>query len=169
MIKYEGVLCEKVSLLARMYARKRGRAGSKKMYRDMPPEWVKLTPEEVEQRVIELAERGYSSAMIGIILRDQFGVPNVREITKKRITQILAEHNLLPKIPDDLNSLIQKAVRLRRHLLEKKHRKDYHNKRALQLVESRIRRLIKYYKRKGRLAPDWNYQRYINTLLGIRK
>ncbi|WP_048078901.1 30S ribosomal protein S15, partial [Desulfurococcus mucosus] len=58
-------------------------------------------------------------------------------------------------IPEDLMSLIQKAVNLRRHLEE--HPKDTHSQRGLIEVESKIHRLVKYYKRIGRLPPDWKY------------
>jgi len=148
--------------MARMYARKRGKSGSKRLYRDRPPEWVPLTPEEIEKKIVELAEKGYSTAMIGLILRDQYGVPNVRQILGKKITKVLEEHGLAPSIPEDLNNLIKKAVRLRKHLSI--HRKDYHNKRALQLVESKIRRLVKYYKRVGKLPKDWNYANYLRSI-----
>jgi len=148
--------------LARMYARKRGKSGSKRLYRDKPPEWVPLTPEEIERKIVELAEKGYSTAMIGLILRDQYGVPNVRQVLGKKITKVLEEHGLAPSIPEDLNNLIVKAVRLRKHLSI--HRKDYHNKRALQLVESKIRRLVKYYKRVGKLPKDWNYANYLRSI-----
>ncbi len=148
--------------MARMYARKRGKSGSKRLYRDKPPAWVPLTPEEIEKKIIELTEKGYSTAMIGIILRDQYGVPNVRQILGKKITKVLEEHGLAPSIPEDLNNLIVKAVRLRKHLAI--HRKDYHNKRALQLVESKIRRLVKYYKRVGKLPKDWNYANYLRSI-----
>ena len=148
--------------MARMYARKRGKSGSKRLYREKPPEWVPLKPEEIEQKIIELAEKGYSTAMIGLILRDQYGVPNVRQILGKKITQVLEEHGLAPEIPEDLNNLIKKAIKLRKHL--EVHRKDYHNKRALQLIESKIRRLVKYYKRKGKLPKDWSYARYLKSI-----
>ncbi|MHA1617593.1 MAG: 30S ribosomal protein S15 [Candidatus Njordarchaeales archaeon] len=150
--------------MARMYARKRGKSSSKRLYRDKPPEWVMLSAEEVEQKIVELARKGYSAAMIGIILRDQYGIPNVRQILGKKISKVLEEHGLLPSIPEDLNNLIRKAVRLRRHLSV--HRKDYHNKRALHLIESKIKRLVKYYKRIGRLPEDWNYEKYIQTIGG---
>ena len=55
-----------------------------------------------------------------------------------------------------MQSLIKKAIRLRKHL--EAHRKDLHNKRALQLTESKIWRLQKYYKRKGVLPADWEYK-----------
>ncbi len=145
-----------------MYARKRGKSGSKRLYREKPPEWVPLSPEEIEQKIIELAEKGYSSAMIGLILRDQYGVPNVRQVLGKKITKVLEEHNLAPSIPEDLDNLIRKAIKLKKHLVI--HRKDYHNKRALQLIESKIRRLVKYYKREGKLPRDWHYAKYLKSI-----
>ena len=94
--------------------------------------------------------------MIGIILRDQYGIPLVKQVTGKKIVQILREHGLEPEIPEDLANLIRRAIRVRRHLEE--HPKDYHSKRGLQLIESKIRRLEKYYKREGVLPPDWRYE-----------
>ena len=150
--------------MARLYARKRGKAGSKRLYRDNPPEWVQLSPEEIESLIVELAKKGYSSAMIGIILRDQYGIPNVRQILGKKILKVLEEHGLKPPIPEDLDNLIRKVIRLRKHLST--HRKDYHNKRALRLTESKIKRLVKYYKRVGKLPQDWNFQKYVETIGG---
>ena len=119
------------------------------------PSWVKYSPEEVEQLVVELRKKGYTTAMIGTILRDQYGVPSVKAITGKKITKILEEHGLAPEIPEDLMSLMRKAVKLRKHL--QKHKKDIHNSRALIIIESRIRRLVKYYKSTGKLPKDWEY------------
>ncbi len=139
--------------MARMYARKKGRSGSKKPLTKAT--WVEYSAEEVEQLVVKLAKEGYQSAQIGLILRDQYGIPSVRDITGKKITRILAEHGLAPKIPEDLFNLLKKAVNLRRHL--EIHRKDKHSRRGLELLESKIRRLAKYYIRKGRLPKDWKY------------
>jgi small subunit ribosomal protein S15 len=36
-------------------------------------------------------------------------------------------------------------------------RKDVHNRRALQLTESKILRLVRYYKRNSVLPDDWKY------------
>jgi len=132
--------------MARIYARRRGRSGSKPPLRKKPPEWLQITPEEIEERIIELYKQGYSTSVIGMVLRDCYGVPDVRLVTGKKMTQILREYNVASKVPEDLQNLIKKAIRLRKHL--ELHRKDLHNKRALQLTESKIRRLVKYYKRK---------------------
>jgi ribosomal protein S15P/S13E len=39
-----------------------------------------------------------------------------------------------------------------------KNNKDYQNKRALATVESKIHRLVKYYKVQGKLQPEWEYK-----------
>ena len=76
-------------------------------------------------------------------------------LTQKKITQILKQKNLLPEIPEDLRSLIKKSVMIRKHL-EGNH-KDEPAKRGLTLTESKIKRLVKYYIRSGKLPADWKY------------
>ena len=49
-----------------------------------------------------------------------------------------------------------KALGLRKHLGENK--KDLHNKRQLQLIESKIRRLVKYYIGSRKLQKDFIYK-----------
>lgn len=115
-----------------------------------------LSASEVEELVVKLAKGGHSASMIGLILRDQYGVPDVKQITGKSITRILHAHGLKPEIPEDLMNLIKKAVRLRRHL--ERNRKDMSSKRALQILESRINRLAKYYVRVGVLPAGWRYE-----------
>ena len=141
--------------MARMHARRRGKSSSTRPLRTSPPEWVQYSAEDVEKLVIDLAKSGLSPSMIGLRLRDQYGIPSVKLITKKSVLQILREHGLEPKIPQDLADLMKKAVHLNEHL--KKHRKDLHNRRGLQLIEAKIRRLVKYYKKTGRLPKDWEY------------
>ncbi len=135
--------------------REKGQSHSTRPARPVPPSWIVYTPEEIESIIVELARKGYSASMIGIILRDQFGIPLVKPILGKKITKILEEHGLAPEIPEDLMNLIRKAVNLRRHLSE--HPKDFHAKKGLLDLESKIRRLVKYYKRVGKLPPDWEY------------
>jgi small subunit ribosomal protein S15 len=98
---------------------------------------------------------------IGIILRDQYGIPLVKPITGKSIKEILVEGNINLAIPEDLNNLIQKANEIARHLSENK--KDAHNKRSLELTVSRIRRLAKYYKKQNSLPEKWTYRPQVIT------
>ena len=141
--------------MGRIHARRRGKSGSKKPLRLEKPEWVEMSEEEIVNKVLELAKEGYSQAMIGTILRDQYGVPDVKLITGKSIGKILQENDMAPQIPEDLMFLMKRAVNIHNHLLN--HPKDLGNKRGLQLVEAKIRRLVKYYKRVGKLPPDWHY------------
>ncbi|MCC6032711.1 MAG: 30S ribosomal protein S15 [Desulfurococcaceae archaeon] len=119
------------------------------------PKWLQYTPEEIESIIIELAKKGYPPSMIGVILRDQYGVPLTKAVLNAKVTEILRKYNLAPAIPEDLYNLMKKAVNLRRHLSE--HPKDKHSLRGLISVESKIHRLVKYYKRVGKLPQDWKY------------
>ncbi|MCD6341751.1 MAG: 30S ribosomal protein S15 [Thaumarchaeota archaeon] len=139
--------------MARMHARRRGKSGSKRPISKTPPSWVKVTPEEVEALVVKYAKEGYSPSIIGALLRDQHGIPLVKQITGKSVKEILKEHGLLSQVPEDLANLLEKARRMKVHL--NKHRSDRYNRHRLQLVEAKIHRLIKYYKRVGELPPDW--------------
>lgn len=116
---------------------------------------LKYKREEVEKLVVELAKKRYPPSMIGLILRDSYGIPDVKKITGKKISQILEGNNLLPEIPEDLLNLLKKAVKLEEHL--KIHKKDKHSARGLVLLKSKIKTLAKYYIRKGKLSKDWRY------------
>jgi len=135
---------------------KRGRSASTRPASKVPPSWVQYSNEEVEQLVVELARRGFTPSMIGVVLRDQYGIPLAKLITGKKISEILREHGLYPEIPEDLMALIRRALRIRKHLEE--HPKDESSRRGLILIESKIRRLVKYYKRVGKLPEDWTYE-----------
>jgi small subunit ribosomal protein S15 len=141
--------------MARMHARKKGKSSSIRPYRKEAPTWGALKQKEVERMVLKLADDGHSSSVIGIKMRDQFGVPSVKLATGKSILKILAENKRDPKLPEDLRNLMKKAVNIDEHLTENP--KDTHNKRALSLTEAKIRRLMRYYKKKGTLPSDWIY------------
>jgi len=136
--------------------REKGGSHSTRPVSKRPPTWCKYKPEEVEALVIKLAKEGHSPSRIGTILRDQHSIPLTKPITGKTISQILREAGLAPSIPEDLETLLGKATRLRVHLERSK--KDLHNKRALQIIETKIYKLSRYYKREGLLPPDWEYQ-----------
>lgn len=117
---------------------------------------LKISEDEVVSLIVDHAKKGYPPSMIGTLLRDQHGIALTKEIIGKKITKVLAEKELAPQIPEDLANLIRRAVKVRRHLEE--HPKDYFSLRGLQLIESKIHRLSKYYKRRGVLPPDWKYE-----------
>jgi small subunit ribosomal protein S15 len=140
--------------MARMHSRKKGKAGSKKPA--AKAKWVERKDNEVERLVIKLRKEGMEIAKIGLVLRDQYGIPSVRQETNKTITSILEENNLLTKLPEDLLSLLRKAVNLRDHM--EKNKKDYTSKHGLELLESKIRRLTKYYIKNKKLPADFKYE-----------
>src|SRR5438876_835033 len=80
---------------------------------------------------------------------------NYSILTGKTITQIMRENKLYPEIPEDLMNLFRKTVSLRNHL--SKNKSDKHSKKGLEHMESKIRRLIKYYMREGKLPRDFRY------------
>jgi len=141
--------------MARMHSRKKGVSGSNKPAKKTIPSWLKYKSKEVELLIVKYAKEGKKPSQIGIYLRDEYGIPDVTLITKKSITDILKEKKLLGDIPEDLLALIRKAVIVKKHLGE--NHKDMPAKRGLQLTESKIRRLVKYYKKANKLPADWKY------------
>ncbi len=144
--------------MARMHTRRRGSSASDKPVTDEPPEWSADDAEAVEERVVELAEQGLTAAEIGIELRDNGvkgePVPDVKLVTGKKVTEILEENDVEPEYPEDLVALMEKALRVREHVDE--NNTDAANKRAYQNVESKIRRLVDYY-RGDELPEDFSY------------
>lgn len=141
--------------MARMYSRKKGRSGSKKPPYKIVPKWVEYDKKAVEELVVKLAKEKYSSAQIGMVLRDQYGIPDVATITKKSVAKIMKQEELYPSMPEDMINLLKKAVILREHL--KKNKKDKLSKKGLENLESKIRRLGKYYSKIDMLPKNWIY------------
>ncbi|MFC4356867.1 30S ribosomal protein S15 [Halobium salinum] len=144
--------------MARMHTRRRGSSASDKPVADEPPEWSDVDEDEIESRVVELAEQGHDPSQIGMKLRDEgvkgTPVPNVKLATGKKVTEILEENDASGDLPEDLRNLMERAVRLREHMNENP--QDHQNKRALQNTESKIRRLVAYY-RGDELDADFTY------------
>lgn len=140
--------------MARMHSRNKGKSGSKKMAKASYT-WMSYKPKELELLIVKLAKEGNTTSQIGIILRDAYGIPDVKAIAKKSISHILDKKGLRPKLPENLTALLRKVVSEQKHLSLNKH--DNTAKRGLMLTESKIRRLAKYYKSAGRLPKTWNY------------
>ncbi len=115
-----------------------------------------MNKEELEKHVLRLNGNGVSPTMIGLTLRDQYGVPSVKPILGTKLTAFLRDNAEVPEIPEDLANLMRKAISMRKHLESNK--KDLHNRRWLQLTENKIRRLAKYYRGTGRLPSNWQYR-----------
>ncbi len=142
--------------MARMHTRRKGKSHSKRPPILKRPEWVKYSPEEIEEIVIKLAKEGKYPSEIGMILRDEYGIPTFKQVMGKKLVKFLEEKGIKYEYPEDLARLLEKAKRLINHL--RVHKKDYKNKHALELIEAKIHNLAKYYKRVGRLPKDWRYK-----------
>jgi len=141
--------------MARIHARTKGKSGSTHPLREKHPEWSSLNPREIEGRIMELAKAEKTTSEIGMILRDQYAVPDVKIATGKTITKILEQNKITQEIPEDLQNLIKTALKLKKHIDQ--NQKDLKSKRNLSLTESKIRRLMKYYHREQRLPVGWKY------------
>ncbi len=141
--------------MARMHSRRKGKSGSTKPLKKKKITWLSYKTQEVEKLVVKLAKTGKSKSEIGIILRDSYGIPDVQKITSKKINKILEENQVEQKLPEDLMFLIKKQANILKHL--EKNKKDMVSSRGLQLTKSKIRRLIKYYKKIKKLPEEWNY------------
>ena len=149
--------------MARMHSGDKGKSGSKRPASKEKPSWVELKPKEVEEAIVNLANAGHSQSEIGSMLRDQYGVPSVKAVTGKTIGAILEENKLLADIPEDLMNLIRKSVMLQKH--SAKNKKDFTAKHGFQLTVSKIRRLVNYNKKKGKLPSTWRYSEETAALL----
>ena len=127
------------------------------------PEWVEQRPEEIEELIVKLYRDGQSTSQIGITLRDQYGIPSTKTVLGEKITDILEKNGIVFDYPEDLLNLIKRAVNIREHLEENP--KDIHSRRGLTKIESRIRRLVKYYTRNNVLPEGWRYDPKTAALL----
>jgi small subunit ribosomal protein S15 len=127
--------------MATMHGHGKGKARSHSP-KPEKPYWLKLEAKDVEELIIKLGKEGLSSEKIGLILRDSHSIPNVKVITKKKISKILEENGIDNK-NIDLKNLEKKEDTLRKHLA--KNKVDKTAKKGLQLTQSKIHRLRKYY------------------------
>ncbi|XP_057807390.1 40S ribosomal protein S13 isoform X1 [Salvia miltiorrhiza] len=165
--------------MGRMHSRGKGISASALPYKRTPPSWLKISSQDVEENICKFAKKGLTPSQIGVILRDSHGIAQVKSVTGSKILRILKAHGmsvqvpsscprpnssplqfynfvstgLAPEIPEDLYHLIKKAVAIRKHL--ERNRKDKDSKFRLILVESRIHRLARYYKKTKKLPPVW--------------
>ncbi|HEV2519894.1 MAG TPA: 30S ribosomal protein S15 [Thermoplasmata archaeon] len=141
--------------MSRIHSGRRGRSGSHRPFPPARPAWVTADPKEVTEEAVKLAKGGMGPAQVGSVLRDGMGVPSIRALTGKRMTELLSEGGVRADLPDDLQALLKRVVHLQRHLAL--HPKDLSNRRGLSLMESRIRRLAHYYRAQKRLPENWRY------------
>ena len=128
--------------MARLHSSKKERAVRKSRLRKSP-NWLAADGNQIEEKIVSLAKEGKRESEIGRVLRDTLGVTSTKFVLGKKISQIL-RRKTFPQYPSDLIDLIRRAVNLRKHI--KNNSRDTANKTKLGHVESKIKRLVKYYR-----------------------
>ena len=142
--------------MGRMYGQGKGISASAIPFKRTAPNWSKKDPRELSDDVCKMARKGLKPSAIGVRLRDSNGISQVKAVTGHKILRILKKNGLAPEIPEDIWYLIKKAVMMRKHL--ERNRGDKDAKFRLIMVESKIHRLARYYKRAKQLPPTWKYE-----------
>ncbi|MEM2856904.1 MAG: 30S ribosomal protein S15 [Candidatus Nitrosocaldaceae archaeon] len=147
--------------MARTHAHKKGKSHST---RPVNPDlsWVRLGKDEIVSLITKMGREGLTSSEIGVKLRDEYAVPLAKPLIGRSISDVLKANNIKRELPEDLSNLLNKALRLQHHL--KQNPGDSNNIRSLELIEAKIHRLSKYYKREGILPSKWKYAAAIAQL-----
>ena len=113
-----------------------------KTEKNKKPVWLKLSEKELIEIIKDLSKT-HSAPKIGIILRDQYGVPTTR-VYGKKLSAYLKDLGVETNI--DLENTEKKLENIRKHL--KKNITDRKAKHKLQKSQSRVNKLKKYYSKK---------------------
>lgn len=140
--------------MARMHTRKRGKSKSRRIYTNEKPGWIQFSNDEIVKMIVDMKKAGNPSSVIGIKLRDQYGIPGTKAVFGKKLNDVLAQAGMVDQVPEDLMNLIKRYQNVTKHI--ELNSKDFSNKRGQVLIMSKILRLVKYYKREGKLSPEWN-------------
>ena len=100
--------------MGRMHSKGKGISRRCLPYRKAPPSWVQISASDLTSQIGKMAKRGQSPSQIGVVLRDQYGIPQVKGVTGSKILRILKVSGLAATIPEDLYHLIKKAVNVRK-------------------------------------------------------
>ncbi len=103
------------------------------------PTWVKMKEPELKKTILDLSEK-YAPSQIGIILRDQYGIPTTKVFGKKLkayLTELGIDRN------EDLENAEKKVEKMKEHL--KDNITDRKAKHKLQHAQSRLNITRKYF------------------------
>ena len=148
--------------MARIHSHRHGKSHQTRPTSKRPPNWLTYSPDEVAALTIKMGKEGVTPSQIGVRLRDEYGIPLVKPITGKSVEELLRENKLAPAIPEDLQNLLDRAKRVQAHLSTFK--ADRRNVRSLELIEAKIYRLTKHYKKVGLLPNDFKYAAVVAQL-----
>jgi len=107
------------------------------------PVWLKTSQEETEAFILEMANKGISAEKIGLILRDQYGIPTAK-LYGKKISKII-EEKLKNKPTTNLNNINKRIEKIANHV--SKNPKDKRAKLYSAIFKEKANRLIKHSKK----------------------
>ncbi|KAF9764689.1 40S ribosomal protein S13 [Nosema granulosis] len=140
--------------MVKMHSSGRGISTSVKPYTTMFPTWINVPVEEIKADIIRMANKGFRTAEIGNKLRDVYGVGRCQDILDGlTLSRFLEKNGNFIEIPENVQDLVVRANILRKHINENRRDKDARYR--LQLVTSRLNRLVKHYKGKMRIPGNW--------------
>ncbi len=105
------------------------------------PVWLKYTEDEVKEIIIKIAEKdpALTAEKIGLVLRDNYGIPSVR-IYSLKIGEVLREAGKY-KSPD-LENLSKKTEKLEKHI--SKNKQDKRTGRSLIITRAKLKKVKDY-------------------------
>ena len=103
------------------------------------PTWVKMKEPELKNVILELSEK-HSPSQIGLVLRDQYGIPTTK-IFGKKLKAYLKELGI--ERNEDIENAEKKVKNIKEHL--KNNITDRHAKHKLQNTQSRLNITRKYF------------------------
>ena len=105
------------------------------------PVWLKYNEAEIKEIVLKIAEKnpGLTTEKIGLILRDNYGIPTTK-IFGFKISDVLKEKNLYES--PDLKNLTNKNAKIISHLL--KNKQDKKTGRSLIITKAKLKKITEY-------------------------
>jgi len=112
--------------------------------KESKPVWLKLTEEKLKKLITQIAEK-HSPAQLGLVLRDQYGIPTTK-VYGKKLGKYLKELGFNKDFDKENNE--RKIDRLQEHC--KNNITDKKAKHKLQKVQGRTNTLKKYAQRRNK-------------------
>jgi small subunit ribosomal protein S15 len=141
--------------MARIHSHRHGKSHSTRPTSKRTATWVNYSQDEISAQIAKFAKEGLSASQIGLRMRDDYGIPDVKTFMGKSLKRALLEDSGKYTTPEDLSHLVERAARLKDHL--ETHHADRKNVRSLELLEAKIHRLSNYYKAREELPLNWKY------------
>ena len=109
------------------------------------PVWLKYTEEEVKAIIQKLANKGLTAEKIGLVLRDQYGIPKTKLYGIKIKEVLEKEGNYQEPTNKNLKEKLDKIIE---HY--KKNKQDKNSERSLIITKAKLKKREDYSKKKNK-------------------